>query len=57
VIVRDGEVIGGWRSSRKDGRLAITLNVDKQMRSELGDAIEAEVADLARFEGIEAQIA
>ena len=54
VIVRDGEVVGGWRSSRKDGRLTITIKLDTQMHSEIGDAIEAEVADLARFEGTEA---
>jgi hypothetical protein len=56
VIVRDGEVVGGWRSSRKGGRLEISLKLDKQMRSEISDAIEAEVADLARFEGIETTI-
>ena len=57
VIVRDGEVVGGWRSSRKDGRLTITIKLDAQMHSEIGDAIEAEVADLARFEGTEAVMA
>ncbi len=56
VIVRDGEVVGGWRSARKDGRLDITLNLDKQVRSEIGATIEREVADLERFEGIEARI-
>ena len=56
VIVRDGEVVGGWRASRRDGRLTISMNLDAQMQSELGDAIEAEVADLARFEGTEAVI-
>jgi hypothetical protein len=53
VIVRDGVVVGGWRSSRKEGRLEISLNLDSAMRKELAPAIEAEVADLARFEGIE----
>lgn len=57
VIVRDGEVLGGWRSTRKDGRLTISINLDAQMRSEIGDAIEAEVSDLARFEGTEAVLA
>jgi hypothetical protein len=56
VIVRDGVVVGGWRSSRKDGKLEITLNLDREMRSEIFDAIEAEIADIARFEGAEAQI-
>ena len=57
VIVRDGEVVGGWRSTRRNGRLTISLNLDAQMHGEIGDAIEAEVADLARFEGTEAVLA
>ncbi len=56
VIVEDGIVVGGWRSSRKGGRLEITLNLPKAERKRLGSKIEAEVADLARFEGIEATI-
>lgn len=56
VVVRDGVVVGGWRCSRKRGHLEISLNLDREMRSELSDAIEAEVADIARFEGIEATI-
>ncbi len=56
VVVEDGIVVGGWRSSRKAGRLEITLNLPRSERERLGDAIEAEVADLARFEGIEARI-
>ena len=57
VIVRDGEVVGGWRSTHHNGRLTISLNLDAQMHGEIGDAIEAEVADLARFEGTEAVLA
>jgi len=57
VIVEDGIVVGGWRSSRKDGRLEIALNLPKAERRRLGAAIEAEIADLARFEGVEAGIA
>jgi Winged helix DNA-binding domain len=57
VIVRDGVVVGGWRSSRKDGKLEISLNLDREMRSELTEAIEAEIADIAHFEGTEARIA
>jgi hypothetical protein len=56
VIVEDGIVVGGWRSRRKDGRLEITLNLPKPERERLWPAIEAEVADIARFEGIEAAI-
>jgi hypothetical protein len=57
VIVEDGIVVGGWRSSRKGGRLEISLNLRKAERERLGAAIEAEIADIARFEGVEATIA
>jgi uncharacterized protein YcaQ len=56
VILEDGIVVGGWRSTRKAGRLEVTLNLPKAERKRLGDEIDAEVADIARFEGIEATI-
>jgi hypothetical protein len=56
VIVEDGTVVGGWRSARKGGRLEISLNLPKAERERLGSALEAEIADLARFEGVEATI-
>ena len=56
MILEDGIVIGGWRSSRKNGRLEITLNLPKAERERLRAKIDAEVADLARFEGAEARI-
>jgi len=56
VILEDGVVIGGWRSSRKGGRLEITLNLPKAERERLGAKIDAEVADIARFEGMEAVV-
>ncbi len=56
VILEDGIVVGGWRSSRKGGRLEITLNLPRAERERLGAKIDAEVADIARFEGMEATI-
>jgi DNA glycosylase AlkZ-like len=56
VIVEDGVVIGGWRSSRKGERLEISLNLPKAERERLGAAIEGEIADIGRFEGVEATI-
>jgi len=56
VIVEDGIVVGGWRSSRKDGRFEISLNLPKRELERLGPKIEAEVGDLSRFEGMEATI-
>jgi winged helix DNA-binding protein len=56
VIIEDGEVVGGWRSRREGGRLEISLQLDDATRQELADAIDAEVADIGRFEGVEARI-
>jgi hypothetical protein len=56
VILEDGIVVGGWRSKRTGDRLEITLNLPDAERERLGAKIEAEVADIARFEGIEARI-
>ena len=39
------------------GRLEVSLNLPKAERGRLGAAIEAEIADIARFEGVEATIA
>jgi hypothetical protein len=56
VIVEDGIVVGGWRSKRVAGRLEVALNLPKAERERLGAKIEAEVADIARFEDIDARI-
>jgi DNA glycosylase AlkZ-like len=50
VILEDGIVVGGWRSSRKGGSLEVTINLPKGERERLGGAIDSEVADIARFE-------
>ncbi|MGZ5340351.1 MAG: winged helix DNA-binding domain-containing protein [Solirubrobacterales bacterium] len=56
VIVRDGELLGIWRMSRKDGGLEIALDPFEPLgRPEL-EAVEAEVADIGRFEGLEATL-
>ena len=36
VVVEDGVVVGGWRSSRKSGRMEITLNLPRRERERLG---------------------
>jgi uncharacterized protein YcaQ len=53
VVVQDGIVIGGWRSRRQGGRLEVTLNLDEAERERLRGKLEAEVADIGRFEGTE----
>ncbi len=56
VIIEDGIVIGGWRSSRNGDRLEISFNLPKRERKRLGTKIDVEVADIARFEGLDAVI-
>jgi hypothetical protein len=56
VIVEDGTVVGGWRSARRNGRLEISLNLPKRERERLRPKLDAEIADLERFEGMEARI-
>jgi hypothetical protein len=51
VIVQDGLVIGGWRSTRKGGGIEISLNLSQAFSAAQRKAVEAEVADIARFEG------
>ena len=57
VILEDGIVVGGWRSKRKGSRIEITLNLPRVELDRLGDQIEAEVADIARFEDMDVGIA
>jgi hypothetical protein len=52
VIVEDGVVVGGWRSARKGGRIEISLNLPRSRRSELREALDAEIRDIERFEGV-----
>lgn len=51
VIVRDGVVQAGWRLSRKRGKLEIAFPDPDSIPGEIRAAIDAEVADIARFEG------
>jgi hypothetical protein len=56
VIVEDGTVVGGWRSTRSGGALQLELKLPQGELDRLRPKIDAEVADLARFEGVEATI-
>jgi hypothetical protein len=51
VILRDGVVAGGWRISRRGGRLEIAFIRSGSVAPDMRAAIEAEIADIARFEG------
>jgi hypothetical protein len=51
VIVNDGVVIGGWRSARKGGRIEVSLSLPGDQPAEVRKQIDAEIEDIARFEG------
>jgi hypothetical protein len=57
VIVRDGAVIGGWRYTRKGGRVEVSLNSPESLPAAVRKAIDAEVADIGRFEGLPTTLA
>jgi hypothetical protein len=56
VIVYDGEVIGGWRSARKGGRLEIALQLPQPVPARVRRAIDDEIDDIARFTGNEVRV-
>ena len=51
IIVRDGVAIGGWSYRRKGEAVQVTLGAPKSLTRADRKAIEAEVADIERFEG------
>ena len=54
VIVRDGEVLGTWRLRRKGKRIEAELDPFEPLEAGEIAAAEAELEDIARFEGIPA---
>jgi Winged helix DNA-binding domain len=56
VILRDGVVVGGWRESRRAGKHELTLVDPGSLPHEVRPAVEAEVRDIARFEGMPAEV-
>ena len=57
VIVRDGIVIGGWSYRRKGEGVAVTLGSPGKLSRADRRAVEAEVADIERFEGVPTTLA
>ncbi len=51
AIVRDGVVEGGWRVRRKGGELRVSFNDAAAIPGEIRAAVDAEIADIVRFEG------
>ncbi len=57
VIVRDGVVVGGWSYRRKGRGVEVTLTSPESLSGADRSDIEAEVADIERFEGAPVKLA
>jgi hypothetical protein len=57
TIVADGMVVGEWQVKRGDGTAEIAIQPLRKLTAAQRNAIEAEVADIGRFEEVEARIA
>ncbi len=49
----DGRVVGTWRATRRDGRLALDVEPFAALSTRAEAGLRREAADLARFEGLE----
>jgi hypothetical protein len=56
AVVVDGRVAGTWRARRAGGRLEVTVEPFGRLPSGSRPELEAEVADLGRFLGVEARL-
>ena len=54
TIVVDGRFVGTWASKRAGGRLAVTVEPFTDARPGVEEAIDAEIDDIGRFEGLTA---
>jgi Winged helix DNA-binding domain len=54
TITVDGRFVGTWASKRSGKRLAVTLEPFAKLEPEVENAIEDEIADIGRFEGLDA---
>lgn len=56
AITVDGRLVGTWASKRSGKRLSVTIEPFDELEPSIATALEAEVADLGRFEGLDATI-
>jgi hypothetical protein len=56
TIVADGRFVGTWSSKRSGGRLTVSIEPFERLEPGWEDAIEAEIADIGRFEGVDAKL-
>jgi len=53
VATADGRAVGTWSTRRRDGRLAVAVEAFGRIPAAVRTALDAEAADVARFEGLE----
>jgi hypothetical protein len=56
ALVVDGRVVGTWRARRAGDRLEVTVEPFGRLPPGVRPGLEAEVADLGRFLGVEARL-
>jgi hypothetical protein len=54
VATADGVAVGTWSARRRDGGLAVAVDPFARIGAPVRAALDAEAADVARFEGLEA---
>jgi winged helix DNA-binding protein len=53
VATAHGVAVGTWSARRRDGRLAVVVEPFARIGAPVGAALDAEAADIARFEGLD----
>jgi hypothetical protein len=53
AVVVGGAAVGTWTARRRDGRLTIGIDPFGRLPAGARAALDAEIADVARFEGLE----
>jgi hypothetical protein len=56
AVVVDGRVVGTWRARRAGDRLEVSVEPFGRLPAGSRPGLEAEVADLGRFLGVEARL-
>jgi hypothetical protein len=57
IVVRDGAVVGGWHYARLGKRVEVRLEPPGLPAGVSREAIDSEIADISRFEGMPVTLA
>ncbi|MDQ6661552.1 MAG: winged helix DNA-binding domain-containing protein, partial [Chloroflexota bacterium] len=56
TVLVDGRVVGIWKSKQKKEHLDVVVEPFDQLAPEVHSGLEAEVTDIARFLGVNAEL-